>query len=936
MRILKIAKMEIHEDKGYKRIRWQVIFTFLWLCHSVSGQLHYSIAEEMRKGSSIGNLAKDLQLNLKEISARKLRIVSRVSDKYFTINSENGNLYVADRIDREMLCGANTDCFLTFDAVVESPLNVFSVKVEIKDINDNPPKFIAENIDLEMSEHTLPGVRFVLQNAEDLDIGINSLQKYRLSSNQHFVLGKKSNTDGSTFPELVLESPLDRESEISHELILTAFDGGNPVQTGTARIRITVTDSNDNFPIFSQEVYKVSVMENIQLNSTILFVNASDKDDGINGQITYSFSTTAQNVLQAFTINAKNGDIKVKGNLDFEETNLYEISVQGKDGGGLAAHAKVLIQIIDENDNAPEISITSLSTPVPEDSMPDTVVALIEVHDIDSGENGEVECQIIGSIPFKLMSSYSNFYKIVTKSPLDREQASSYSITIEAKDKGSPPLSCRKTIRLDVSDINDNAPAFEKNAFVTYITENNLPGVSIYSIQAIDLDTEENGRLVYSFESTNIQEQTMSSYITINPVTGVIYAQRSFDYEKHKEFQVQITARDNGSPSLNSSAVLKICVVDQNDNAPLILYPSAVTDGSAMFEVVPLLSGQDTLVTKVVAVDVDSGHNAWLSYYFLQTLESSLFIIDQHTGEIRTSRGTQEKDISRHTVVIIVKDNGTPRLSSSVTLNLVVADNFQQVFPEFESHHSKSNSQSSLQIYLIVGLALISFLFILTLMLAVIFKYREPKSCTPFSSLGTNLYPHVDHRVLSTFPNGTLQLPYSYDVCVTLDSSEKDYTFLKPHQSVPVESLLDSNDSGIGNETVVNPLPTSSLMQAQPNTDWRFSQAQRPGPSGAQPTEEAGVWPNNQFETERLQAMILASANEAAEGASAMGGGNGTMGLSARYGPQFTLQHVPDYRQNIYIPGTTSTLTNAAGKRDGKSAAPSGGNKKKSGKKEKK
>ncbi|XP_053321593.1 protocadherin gamma-A3-like isoform X22 [Spea bombifrons] len=125
-------------------------------------------------------------------------------------------------------------------------------------------------------------------------------------------------------------------------------------------------------------------------------------------------------------------------------------------------------------------------------------------------------------------------------------------------------------------------------------------------------------------------------------------------------------------------------------------------------------------------------------------------------------------------------------------------------------------------------------------------------------------------------------------------------------------------------------------QQAQPNTDWRFSQAQRPGPSGAQPTEEAGVWPNNQFETERLQAMILASANEAAEGSSALGGGTGTMGLSARYGPQFTLQHVPDYRQNIYIPGTTSTLTNAAGKRDGKAAAPSGGNKKKSGKKDKK
>ncbi|XP_040297562.1 protocadherin gamma-B1-like isoform X21 [Bufo bufo] len=202
--------------------------------------------------------------------------------------------------------------------------------------------------------------------------------------------------------------------------------------------------------------------------------------------------------------------------------------------------------------------------------------------------------------------------------------------------------------------------------------------------------------------------------------------------------------------------------------------------------------------------------------------------------------------------------------------------------------------------------------------------------------MGTSLYPPVDPRFISQF-NGTLPLPYSYDVCVTLDPSEQEFAFLKPQHNVPVDSLIDTDDSGIRNE-IKYPSPAENLIsqQGQPNTDWRFTQAQRPGPSGTQqPTEEAGVWPNNQFETERLQAMILASANEAAEGTSALGGGANTMGLSARYGPQFTLQHVPDYRQNIYIPGTTSTLTNAAGKRDGKAGAPSG-NKKKSGKKEKK
>uniref|UniRef100_A0A8C5MD59 Cadherin domain-containing protein n=1 Tax=Leptobrachium leishanense TaxID=445787 RepID=A0A8C5MD59_9ANUR len=931
--------MEIHKEKGFKWIRWQVTFSFLlsWLCVSVSAQIHYSIPEEMRKGSLIGNLAKDLELNLKEISSRKLRIISRVSEKYFSVNLENGNLYVADRIDRETLCGAAADCFLTFDAVVENPLNVFNVKIDIKDINDNPPRFIVENIELEVSEYALSGIRFVLQNAEDPDIGINSLQTYSLSSNQHFVLGKKSNSDGSSLPELILENPLDRESQISHELILTAFDGGNPVKTGTARIMITVTDFNDNFPLFSQEVYKVSVSENIQINSTVVHINASDKDDGINSEITYSFISSAQNVFHAFTINPKTGEIKTRGRLDYEETKLYEISVQAKDGGGLAAHSKVLIQVLDENDNTPEIYITSLSSPIPEDSIPGTAVALIEVRDIDSGDNGDVDCQIVGSVPFKLISSSSNFYKIVTKSSLDREQTLSYNITIQAMDKGSPPLSSKQIIRLDISDVNDNAPMFEKNNYVVYIPENNLPGVSVYSMQAIDMDTEENARLFYSIKSSNLQDPKNTSFISINPVTGDIYAQRTFDYEQLKEFHVQITVRDGGSPPLNSSTMLRVCVVDQNDNAPTILYPSTDNDGSAMFEMVPLSSEQDTLVTKVVAVDADSGHNAWLSYSFLQSAEQSLFIINQHTGEIRTSRTFQEKDNLRHTVVIVVKDNGTPRLSASAMLNLVVAGDFQQALPELGSHPSKSNSQSNLQIYLVVALALISFLFLLTVMLAIISKYRESRSSPSFSSFSTNLYPHVDHHFLSQFNNGTLPLPYSYDVCVSLDPSERDFTFTKPNQKVPVDNLLDANDLGIGTENAENPLPSANLMQqAQPNTDWRFSQAQRPGPSGAQPTEESGVWPNNQLETERLQAMILASANEAAEGTSALGGGNGTMGLSARYGPQFTLQHVPDYRQNIYIPGTTTTLTNAAGKREGKAAAPSGGNKKKSGKKEKK
>ncbi|KAG8439046.1 hypothetical protein GDO86_005299 [Hymenochirus boettgeri] len=411
--------MKTQETQTVKEFKWQVMFLFLFfsIYQSVSAQIHYSIFEELHKGSSIGNLANDLGLNIKEILHRKFRIVSEISERFFSINLLNGNLNVADRIDRETLCGAAEECFLTFDAVIENPLNIYHVRVDIKDINDNPPRFIHKTIELKISEHTLPGVRFALQSAEDLDVGINSLQGYKLSTNKHFLLAEKTGTDISTKPELILEVPLDREIESIHKIVLTAFDGGNPVQSGTTLIIITITDSNDNFPQFFQDVYKVSINENIPLNSTILHVSASDKDEGINSEITYSLSATSRQAIKTFSINPISGEIKVKENFDYEKTKHYEISVEAKDGGDLVSHAKVLIEILDENDNVPEISVTSMTNPISEDSAPGTVVALIKLQDLDSGENGEFDCKAVGVVPFKLLLSSGNFYKIVTTSP---------------------------------------------------------------------------------------------------------------------------------------------------------------------------------------------------------------------------------------------------------------------------------------------------------------------------------------------------------------------------------------------------------------------------------------------------------------------------------------------------------------------------------------
>ncbi|XP_072486657.1 protocadherin gamma-A3 isoform X7 [Notamacropus eugenii] len=907
-----------------------------------AAQIRYSVPEEMEKGSFVGDIAKDLGLEPRELSERGVRIVSRGKKQHFSLNVRSGSLVIAHRIDREELCAQSPQCLLYFNVLVEDKLKIYSVEVEIIDINDNAPRFLAEELELKISETTSPGTQHLLESAYDPDVGVNSLQSYELSPNHHFSLRVQSRAGGVKYPELVLERALDREEEPVHHLMLTGWDGGEPVRSGTARIRVTVLDVNDNAPVFTQPVYTVSVPENVPQGTVLLTVNATDADEGINSQVRYFQVKIPGKTSQIFQLNSVTGELSTILNLDYEDVECHEMEAEAQDGLGLRSRAKIHIAVLDVNDNVPEVTVTSVTNSVPENAHPGTVIALFQVHDRDCGENGRVLCSILGDLPFKLEKKVDNYHSLVTDRALDREQVSEYNITVRAVDFGSPALSTDTHILLHVADINDNPPTFSQAAYSAYILENNPRGASIYSLTAHDPDSEQNALVTYSIMDSTLPSEAppLSSIVSINSETGVLYALCSFDNEQFREFQLMVTARDSGDPPLSTNVSLTLFILDQNDNAPEILYPAFPTDGSSGVELAPRSAEPGYLVTKVVAVDADSGQNAWLSYRLLKATEPGLFSMGLHSGEIRTVRTFLDKDALKQNLIVAVTDNGEPPLSATVSVTVALADSIPDILSDLSSQaFPDPQDDSLLTFYLVVAVAVVSCLFFAFIVLLLALRLRRWWLLQVAQSAGDQVGGVPSSQFLGIDGVRAFLQTYSHEVSLTTDSRKSQLIFPQPNYA---DTLISQQSC----EQKEPPLPIQSLLQgkdeqgffqqAPPNTDWRFSQAQRPGTSGSQNGDEGGTWPNNQFDTEMLQAMILASANEAADGSSTLGGGAGTMGLSARYGPQFTLQHVPDYRQNVYIPGSTATLANAAGKRDGKAPAGGNGNKKKSGKKEKK
>ncbi|KAM9765439.1 protocadherin-17 isoform 3-T3 [Menidia menidia] len=713
-------------------------FLLLWAQALTLKNLNYSVPEEQGPGTVIGNIAKDARLGIEQTGQvgqgkkANFRVLENSAPHLIDVDPQSGLLYTKQRIDRELLCKRSPKCQLSME-VFANDKEICMIKIDIQDINDNSPVFPSDQIDIDISENAVPGTRFPLTSAHDPDAGENGLKTYQITRDDYnlFSLEVKSRGDGTKFPELVIQRPLDREERSHHTLILSATDGGEYPRSGNMQINVKVIDSNDNSPVFDKSTYVVEIPENSPPGKVLIDLNATDPDEGNNGQVVYSFSGYApQRIQQLFSIDSRTGVIKIQGEIDYEESPVIEIDVQAKDLGPnpIPGHCKVTVKVLDRNDNWPSIGFVSVTQgAISEATTPGTVIALVRVTDKDSGRNGQLQCRVLGNVPFKLQENYDNLYTVVTDRPLDREVQDEYNITIVAKDNGIPPLNSTKSFTVKILDENDNVPHFTKSVYLLQIPENNIPGEYLGSVLAHDPDLGQNGTVYYSIVNSNVSGGDVNTYVNVNAANGAIYAVRSFNYEQIKYFDFKVLAKDAGSPHLESNATVRISVLDVNDNIPVIVLPLLQNDTAEIQ--VPRNVGVGYIVTTVRAVDNDYGESGRLTYEISDGNEEHLFEIDPITGEVRTAHPFWD-DVSPVVELIIrVSDHGKPTLTAAARL-IVKASNGR---PPDGLPHMKDNQNWDMSLPLIVTLSIISILLLAAMVTIAIKCKRENKEIRTYN-----------------------------------------------------------------------------------------------------------------------------------------------------------------------------------------------------------
>ncbi|XP_056203935.1 protocadherin-12 isoform X1 [Falco biarmicus] len=705
--------------------------------------VQYRVFEEVPLGTVIGTLAEHFEEGESGETVDTFQLMETPGRFPLHVGSRDGVLSTAGRVDREQLCRHSDPCWVSFDVLANQNLALIHVAVQVLDINDNAPQFPTPELELEMSESASLRTRIPLDRALDADAGPNAHCSYTLSPSEHFSLEVVSSSDGTRHAELIVVKEVDRELHSSFDLVLTAADHGEPPKSGTALIKVIVLDSNDNSPVFAESSLTVEVREDALPGTLLVTVTATDPDQGPNGEIEYSLSRHAPlEVLNAFGINARTGSIFLKHPLDYEETHAYELDVQARDLGAnpIPAHCKILVKVLDVNDNAPDVHVTwAARAPVLSEALPkDSFVALVTASDPDSGSNGQVHCSLSqGYEHFRLKRTNSHSYMLMTNTTLDRELRAEYNLTLVVRDQGDHSLAVLKHLTICISDVNDNAPSFEKAAYEVAVAENSEAPAFLLTVCATDPDLDFNGKITYS-----IPDSSALGLVSIDPTTGDVFALQAFDYEQERSLEFLVTAEDGGHPRLASNVSIRLAVLDRNDNAPVITTP-ALVGGTAVlsvlvnaetgcFWVVPgngstqgtaavtnVSCTSTPFLFTIAARDVDSGINGALRYDLVGGDDAGLFILDPFLGQVFLNASNASSLAgSEQELVVRVSDKGDIPLHSLARVHLVF---------RHQGAFSKISAQdpSWLSPYLVVFICLAAVLGGCLLLLALTLSLRK-------------------------------------------------------------------------------------------------------------------------------------------------------------------------------------------------------------------
>ncbi|XP_038674195.1 protocadherin-9 isoform X2 [Scyliorhinus canicula] len=663
----------------------------LTLDSALAQELVYTIQEELPENVLVGSIPEDLSpSHLASGSGANLiyRLVSKAGEvPLLRVSSSTGDIFTtSSRVDRERLCsGTYTDseCFFEIEVVVlpNDHFRLIKVKIFVRDVNDNAPMFPSPVINISIPENTLSNSRFPIPSATDPDTGSNGVQHYQLLNGQGILgLDMVETPEGEKWPQLIVQQSLDREQKDTYVMKIKVQDGGSPQKSSTAILQITISDVNDNKPVFRESQLEAHIPEDAPLGTSVIQLHATDADVGSNAEIRYLFSPqTPPAVRRHFALNSTLGLITVQRPLDREETAIHKMTILATDGSSSPARAMVIINVTDVNDNPPGIDIRYIISPIngtvylSEKDPINTKIALITVSDKDTDVNGKVVCYIEKEVPFHLKAVYDNQYLLETSAFLDYEGTKEYSFRIVASDSGKPSLNQSALVKVKLEDENDNPPVFSQPVIELSVPENNHRGLYLTTISATDDDSGKNAEIVYQLGPN-------ASFFDLDRKTGVLTASRVFDREEQERYIFTVTARDSGNPPLQSQAAVIVTVLDENDNNPRF------THNHFQFFVSENLPKYST-VGVITVTDMDAGENAEVMASVVG--DNANFILDPLSGVIRSNVSFDREQQSSYTFEVKAVDRGRPARTSiaKVTINVIdVNDNSPVViFPPSNS-----------------------------------------------------------------------------------------------------------------------------------------------------------------------------------------------------------------------------------------------------------